>query len=98
MRGQRVPGELRRRRNLSQEAAKREGIAAGLRALGPGVLAGLAPAERQLVRAYYGLDGGEAGAPAAEREAELAGRLGLSPPWAAKVRRRAALRLLGRER
>lgn len=90
-------GELQRQRNLRQEASKRDGIAERLRALGGEALRGLSEPERTLVRAYYGLGGGEGGAPAAEREAELAGRLGLSPPWAAKVRRRAALRLLDEE-
>lgn len=73
-------GELQRRRNLRQEAAKREGIAARLRAIGPGALAGLAPAERELEPSYYGLEGMGTGASPAEREAELTGRLGLSPP------------------
>lgn len=87
-------GELQRRRNLRQEAEKRGEVAERLRALGSEALGGVAPAERELVRSYYGLDGGEGRAPS-EREAELARSLGLSPLWAAKVRRRAALRLLG---
>lgn len=91
-------GELQRRRNLVREAEKREGLARRLRALGPGALDGLAPAERELVGAYYGLGGPVTEASAAEREAAIAPSLGLSPAWAAKVRRRAALRLLSKGR